>query len=68
MTSKQFVAIKRGEIITYNAYKLLGMVVHSFVDRDAIHEVRVVWENGNLNTYHKEQSHDFSRVDPDSLT
>jgi hypothetical protein len=67
MTNTQFVELKRGQVIRYNSYNLFGMVVHSFVDRDAVHEVRVVWENGTINTYHKEQSHDFSVVDPDSL-
>jgi hypothetical protein len=67
MTSNQFIQLKRGQVLRYNAYNLLGMVVHSFVDRNVIHEVRVVWENGNINTYHKERSHDFSPIDPDSL-
>jgi hypothetical protein len=67
MTDIQFVELKRGQVVQYNKYKLLGMVVHSFVDRDSVHEVRVAWENGEVNTYHKTQSHDFSLVDPDSL-
>jgi hypothetical protein len=67
MTNNQFIELKRGQVIRYNAYNLLGMVVHSFVDRDAKHELRVVWENGDINTYRKTQSHDFSLVDPDSL-
>ena len=67
MTNKQFISLRRGEVIRYNTYNLLGMVVHSFVDRDVVHEVCVVWENGHIVTYHKEQSHDFSIVDPDSL-
>ena len=67
MTNAQFVGLKRGQVVQYNKYKLLGMVVHSFVDRDVVHEVRVVWENGDINTYHKDQSHNLSLVDPDSL-
>lgn len=67
MTSVQFTKLKRGQVIQYNNYKLLGMIVHSFIDRDTIHEVRVAWENGNISTYRKEQLHDFSLIDPDSL-
>ena len=67
MTTTQFVELKRGQVLRYNAFKLLGMVVHSFPNRDGIHEVRVVWENGTISIYHREQSHDFSIVDPDSL-
>jgi hypothetical protein len=67
MTNKQFIALKRGQVIRYNAYNLLGMVVSSYVNRDVVHEVRVVWENGDLATYEAASSQLFSPIDPDSL-
>lgn len=67
MTNDQFVELKRGQVVRFNKYNILGMVISSFVNRNAIHEVRIVWENGNICLFHKDQSHQFSFVDPDSL-